>query len=362
MKWIPNQSHGFTSTEMVVAVAIFSIIALAFQVFLQQSQMLTSEVYTKQEASSVKLRGLNWIMKDIRSASRTSLGSLVLNGGFEDEENDNTPKYWANTVGGTGQRQYYKGELANDSRSGLKSIGLLSDTTLVTYEMENYMTFTDGMTYMISGWVLGLPPLSDARIELIDDGPNILISTQISNAQWQHLSFRYPADGSPYVKDAIHDDLAKIRISANTNTGWILFDDISCTPFNSVLISSTSTGVNVSSLPVSFTDPMEATGFRFTRTEGETTFLYRYRIGFDHYGNFIIREKFDPLSSNWIDSGPSRIFHHLNSLAFVYDPNNQIPSKGKDSPLTMNFGIEDPLKKNKGKWEKTSIHFFPLTP
>ena len=345
---------GFTLTETLITLAIFSIVSMSIVNYLTKSNQVITQAFESQEALSKKLNAMYWITSDFRSATRTSLGSSLLNGGFELAYDNMTPLYWP-TINNC---NYLYDNSTNTVRSGLLSISIYdSSGTTTTYDSNPFL-LEDNIAYMITGWVR-CNGNATSKISLVDNigiehGFAVLVSTC-----WTQVMFRFPASGN-YTTGLLNADMAKISLSVQANPGIGYFDNIACTPINSVLISTTTAEINVNNTPSNNADPNDPVGFRFyKRTQGDLE-LYRYRIEFDP--NYLVREKFNRNTNQWETSGPDRIAQGIEILKFSYDENDNLPSQGKNAPLSVTILLRDSALKRLNINEKVEfINIIPET-
>lgn len=338
-----HSEKGITLLEFIITTAIIGILVVSINTIFLKSHDSSQRVYHSQEALTSNLWGLYWITKDLRSASRHSVGSYILNGGFEKPSDGTTPLYWSSVVEGTGIYGYEQSRSTVTVKSGVRSIALSiskkgNPNTLVTYETANFIEITPNMAYMITGWVRNSTFGTIGRISLIDNSFNTVVSTETHADTWEPIQCRFPAAGL-YINNMLSLNRVKIRLEVtrmkgSSNLTPVYFDDISVTPIHSVMASSNSS-ITVDSTASNPNNPAASVGFRFARWDNGSLNLYRYRIGAKNNENYIIREKFNETNSCWENTKIKDLACGIETLIFSYDINNQLPPKGKETPVTI---------------------------
>src|ERR1044071_1932203 len=115
-----NQNErGFTMMETVIMVGMAGLMLASIVMFLNNSQKLSMRSVHAQQMLSNKIGLQSWILRDLRSSSKTSLGSLLLNGGFETKVSDTQPSKWPPIL--TAGINYTNSASDTSVRSGFRS-------------------------------------------------------------------------------------------------------------------------------------------------------------------------------------------------------------------------------------------------
>ncbi|OVE77812.1 hypothetical protein BVX98_01950 [bacterium F11] len=356
---------GVTIVELSMVIGVSAVIALAFQLFLHQSNRLTGSAFRMQNSQSALLSSMIYLMRDMRSAYRYSMGNIMQNGSFEEEDNPSTPRHWDNAVGGNGQYRYTDGEVFNDTRGGLRSLALKSDdNNLVTYSSTTPIKLTKGNAYMVTGWVMKVGPSpappTECRITLLDNNDNVLGFSTTTSVGWSRLQFRYPPNGT-YVQNSIPANEVHFQLSVDNSDEWAFFDNISLSSIRSVLLSPILNAENTNRIPNPF-DVFEPVGFQFVREIDGQAIQFRYRIGTEGSINYLIRERFNSSLSDWEEVSPTRLFMNAELIEFTFDMLLQVPDKANDSPITFTVGLRDAEDKSQTELNLTELEFYALSP
>jgi prepilin-type N-terminal cleavage/methylation domain-containing protein len=347
-----KKNRGVTAVELMIAIAISTILVVAVSAYMRQAQNLSAGTQHSQEVLSGEITTANLLLEDFRSTTRTSLGSLLLNGSFEMQLNGTSPRYWSTALSDLGSLTY---ELSNTTGAvhngfhSVKIIGQLGSTPGLDTSLS--MTLVPGTAYMVTAWARVEDSNSAYQVSLLNNSnAQIAVSPSASDnlTDWHAIQFRFPSSGV-YTANLIPQDLAKIRLSLANGSGPVYFDDVAVTPIKSILVSTDAAAVNVPNVASSQTDPADPAGFRFVRFEDEVEALFRYRIGSNNGLNHLIREKFDVTAGRWNTSGPSNLGNGICELELMYNMSNALPASGKETPLTVAFGLTDKLSQNQHK-------------
>lgn len=309
---------------------------------------------------------LNIILADLRSASKNSIGSLLVNGNFELAQSTSVPRYWSGSVaGGNGSYAYVTDSNLAKVENGYHSLALkTSDGTAVTYDYSSPMTLSPGNAYILTARVrCTINGNQEGRVSLLDTSNNLIAQVKTSSITWQKMTLRYPAVGV-YAAGTLPSDRVRLRLTnialAATGVGDVYFDNISLTGIYSIVIATAANLVNVNSAVYTSTTPNECAGFQFARWDENNNVLnlYRYRAATGVAGNKLLREKYDMDSSKWVTAGGNAIFSGIRTFAIGYSEDFSLPAKGKDGVLTVTISA----LKNKQDVKTRTVRVLPVAP
>ncbi|MBD3271547.1 MAG: prepilin-type N-terminal cleavage/methylation domain-containing protein [Elusimicrobia bacterium] len=370
--WITRENlmneRGFTLLELFLVVAILGIIVTSIVTFFTKSHDTAIRASQSQHVLASKQWALYQIMLDLRSASRCTVGSYILNGGFESSEDKKGPDFWADKATGVGVYKYFETQSSQTVRGGFCSVVMRLNTGNEIYlESEDFFSLTPDMAYMLSGWVRCANLSVRAGISLVDESYATVVSTTAQSTDWMQLTCRYPSSNN-YTSGMVSNNRVKCRLSVIFDNGAgpygpIYFDNISLTPLESVMVSLESTA-NVNHTVSDVTSPFDPVGFRFYRWENEVLRLYRYRIGSQGSANqYLIREVYNVDSDIWEKGNIHSIAKGVEELQFIYDDQGLLPTEGKETPLEVNLLIRSKNDRIRDVYkESDKILIYPLSP
>lgn len=318
-----KKTKGFTLMELLVVVAILLFVGTGIVSFLRNQ--MKSAAHTLQETPlHQKTRdALYNISKDLEKAAGHSIGSLVLNGGFELENGASPPipLYWASQSTPANRWTYFYNSGGKDIvRSGECSLQLTSyssdaqDPNFESAGVVNGAGGTDGYKILlkngraclVSAWVRTHPtgdPTVRGTVRLMNGSSLMAEATDDStDNEWTLIRFRYPSTG--FITGLPSSGLtAHIRLKVNRpsgqGSGSVLFDDISVNVY-SALVSPYTPDTD---FVLSSNESQAQSGFRFLMWEktganpSPQLALMRYRLDTN---NTLLREKLGALvGSTW---------------------------------------------------------------
>ncbi len=223
------KKNGFTILELLVVVILLGILGsvsihLIFKNFFWVWWEAQGSLHIQGQAGEI----IGKIEKDLKSCSRTSLGSYLLNGGFE-ELNNNVALNWE--AAPPAEINFYVTGSTNVVHSGQASVGIFRAGSDISYTSDIF-TLKKDATYLVTFWARS-PALTTGEGTLIMAGSGAVLATiSTASSNWTRLVLRYPAAG------VLPGDLAvRIRLWARNVQERVYFDDISVTPIRAVLCS-----------------------------------------------------------------------------------------------------------------------------
>ncbi|MFH1379233.1 MAG: hypothetical protein ABII23_03030 [bacterium] len=359
IKKLLTDTKGATVMELSVAALITGIVTAGIVNFFQQSQHSMNKIGYSQEALSSNLHAAYWLFQDLKSASRSSVNSYVLNGGFEQASAvTGMPLYWSDEIKGDGDFRYIESNSEQAVHSGLRSIILDQNGSKgVEYDSDIFVLLP-GMSYMITAWVRCRDADSKVVVELVDDKAypgNTLESKIIADTEWAQVVFIYPKTDLLMIRKKV---LIRIFIDTQSNHERVYIDDFACTPINSVMVSLKPKLITIESSVNDPFDPNDPVGFRFIKWKDKEAILHRYRLDRKLQDYYITKEIFDD-TLGWVAAGIHHMGLGIENLSFSYDA-KQLPVNGKDTALRVSTLLRDRIAKKEDVYvQPDSLIIFP---
>ncbi len=320
----------------VYAVLSLLMIAVVTGYFFQTQKLFHRTSHTSEMLSS-KIDAFTFITRDLSSAKRVTLGSILLNGDFETAQNAGQAANWANASSANGVMGYLQ-NWSDTSHNGIHSVSLSrTGGAEATYDSDIF-TLTPGNAYMITAWVRTSDAGTGAIVRLADNASFDLGSDISNSTAWFQIKFRYPA-ANVYQNNVLNLNQAKIQLGANAGTSIVYFDDIAVTPIQSVLASETAAEINVSRTVLNVNSPTDTAGFHFVRWENQQPVQFRYRVEGVNEENLVVRERFDTTTNQWAVT--NRFARGVAVFRIDYDSIGAVPNDGKDVPFNVSFRMKD---------------------
>lgn len=363
-----NKRHvmGFTLPELAIGVLVAGIVIPVVLGILFQVVRLSVKGFAIFMLQDNKILSSDFILKDLRSASRNSVASTLMNGGFEDADGTN-PAYWAAAVGGTGEYTHEDSESNQIVYNGYRSLSLRSqDANSVTYDSTHTIVLNQGGAYWITARIRSSDSNTSGKVALWDTDGNELASFSTTNTNWHQAGFRYPTTFPDTYSGGLTNDQVFVRLTVTppdlAGTGqWVYFDDVAVTQIHSVIYDQLSTNINIENDKIDTVNPeaAESTGFKFIRWDGPDPNLYRYRVDIKSFGRYFKRERYDADSDSWVSDGGHRLSNSVQNITITYDETGAIPSSGKKDVVNILVTQTNPAD---GTDESFTITAYPLAP
>ncbi|MEA3506646.1 MAG: prepilin-type N-terminal cleavage/methylation domain-containing protein [Elusimicrobiota bacterium] len=336
------KKKGFTLIELMIVVAILGIVVLGltkvFKTFLDSWWLSRTKLTTQEDAREAAY----WIVKEFKGGRRTTLGSIVLNSGFEEGSGDNVAYFWdIDYVSALDpvERRHSSSEVASTAtvRTGeysleitdFKSTGLSKDFESKPFDITNS---TD---YLLSGW-FRIEGATVNAFGIKDSGGGIDLSvpntTPPSEGEWVNFS-------TTGIINRGTDYYLFVNYESVTETDTIYIDDVSLTPVRWVMIDDT--GINVQRSTYYYTTQTGAGG----ETEGILHAMVAEEIATsDGDKNRLVRKRFTQdwsvddynaiyNAGNWRTIGFNALADNISYLSFTQG------GASKDTPVNISIKV-----------------------
>ncbi|MDA3793458.1 MAG: prepilin-type N-terminal cleavage/methylation domain-containing protein [Elusimicrobia bacterium] len=233
------KKKGFTLIELMIVVAILGIVVLGltsvFKTFLNSWWLARTKLTTQEDAREAAY----WIVKDFKGARRTTLGSIVMNSGFERGSGTDNAYYWkelGDAGVSEGASRISSSQVSDTAtvRTGDYSIEITDVDDGFPYEIESEsFGVTSSTDYILSGW-FRIEGSTVTEFSVKDSGGNsdLNVSATIpaSEGEW----------GPFWATGTLTQDSYTIFVEyySETNTNTIYIDDISLTPLSWVMVDN----------------------------------------------------------------------------------------------------------------------------
>lgn len=350
------KKKGFTLIELMIVIAILGIIILPltkiFRLFLDTWWQSRAKLTTQQEAREAAY----WIIKEFKGSRRTTLGSILINGGFE----RGVAGSWDISNSSGAARESSSSVVATSTvRTGDFSLSV-TDITATDEIFSEVFTVTFSTVYILSGWFrINGAIVNEFEVESVpalSTGATTTAGTGDARI-WENR----------FSVGLLNAGNHRIRINYTAGPGETIYiDDISLTPQRWNMVNN---GVIDVARSTFYYTSQVGVGGALEAPLHSMVVVNRPRKGNVDGVNQLVRKRITPgndesytggvyTAANWRTLGFNRLAENIWDLTFRYGDS----VSGKEMPLHIDIVFRATTRPNETRDFPVNTQVYPLTP